>query len=400
MHLVVLRSFTVHVEGVGHVCSFALFDFDRHGDARYGAPADVDAEQRSRDGKMEMAYLNFRAQHPSWRDERGGDGLLLNLIGGADGAGAEVAATATAAAAFGGGAHADGADGADATDAGSAGAPPDGAAPPRADTVAPPPAPPTAPPALPPPPLGVAHPAAAHQPPQPAVAHSVRFADIRRTCSGPLSSGIGGGGVSALGGGGVSTLAGTGFGASALGASALQLLTRSSCHPHALHLGHSSYAPGAEHASHSHAPPHAMMALGESIEGIDATLAASVSPLSLAACSGLSGPHQAHAAASAVSPEVGTQQLTAGLYSQLDGYFASRSHAPHGATGPHGSSLGQDLEAGGGGGMRVAARLPPLVGTDNGDYELAPPDPPGGEYEMRAVAAADGPPRYVDGAPR
>jgi len=50
------------------------------------------------------------------------------------------------------------------------------------------------------------------------------------------------------------------------------------------------------------------------------------------------------------------------------------------------------LETGGGGSMRAAARLPPLVGTDNGDYELAP-DPPGGEYEMRAVAAADVPPR-------
>ena len=65
-----IQSFTVYVEGVGHVCSFALFDFERHGDARYGAPLAGVAELRSRDGKMEKAYVNFRAQHPSWRDWR------------------------------------------------------------------------------------------------------------------------------------------------------------------------------------------------------------------------------------------------------------------------------------------------------------------------------------------
>jgi autophagy-related protein 9 len=28
------RDFTVHKDGVGHVCSFAMFDFRRHGDAK------------------------------------------------------------------------------------------------------------------------------------------------------------------------------------------------------------------------------------------------------------------------------------------------------------------------------------------------------------------------------
>lgn len=28
------REFTVHVDGLGYVCSFAVFDFKRHGDAR------------------------------------------------------------------------------------------------------------------------------------------------------------------------------------------------------------------------------------------------------------------------------------------------------------------------------------------------------------------------------
>lgn len=31
------REFTVHVEGVGYVCSFAVFDFKRHGNVKVGA---------------------------------------------------------------------------------------------------------------------------------------------------------------------------------------------------------------------------------------------------------------------------------------------------------------------------------------------------------------------------
>jgi autophagy-related protein 9 len=65
------------VDGVGHVVSFALFDFQRHGDGRYGAPASGTADQQSRDGKMEKAYLSFRVHHPSWNDERGAGGSEL-----------------------------------------------------------------------------------------------------------------------------------------------------------------------------------------------------------------------------------------------------------------------------------------------------------------------------------
>ena len=28
------REYTVQVDSIGHICSFALFDFDRHGDAK------------------------------------------------------------------------------------------------------------------------------------------------------------------------------------------------------------------------------------------------------------------------------------------------------------------------------------------------------------------------------
>jgi autophagy-related protein 9 len=78
--LAFIKSFTVQVEGVGHVCGFALFDFERHGDTRYGAPVDGRAELRSRDGKMEKAYVNFKVNHPSWRHDAG-DGLLDNIVG-------------------------------------------------------------------------------------------------------------------------------------------------------------------------------------------------------------------------------------------------------------------------------------------------------------------------------
>ncbi|KAK3805013.1 MAG: APG9-domain-containing protein [Benniella sp.] len=56
------REFTVHVDGVGYVCSFAVFDFKRHGNVKYGAPADATTDQRfiSNEGKMEKSFLNFK----------------------------------------------------------------------------------------------------------------------------------------------------------------------------------------------------------------------------------------------------------------------------------------------------------------------------------------------------
>lgn len=36
--LAFVRDFTVHVDGVGHICSLAAFDLQRHGNAKYGAP--------------------------------------------------------------------------------------------------------------------------------------------------------------------------------------------------------------------------------------------------------------------------------------------------------------------------------------------------------------------------
>ncbi|PVF99063.1 APG9-domain-containing protein [Serendipita vermifera] len=77
------REFTVHVDTLGYVCSFAVFDFKRHGNIRFGAPSfgeqDIDTQEagkdgrwqederlQSKDGKMEKSFLAFKAAHPEW----------------------------------------------------------------------------------------------------------------------------------------------------------------------------------------------------------------------------------------------------------------------------------------------------------------------------------------------
>ena len=75
------REFTIHVDGLGYVCSFAVFDFKRHGNvhvcclkphfdqqklmmlihSKYGAPTKVKDERfLSKEGKMEKSFLNFK----------------------------------------------------------------------------------------------------------------------------------------------------------------------------------------------------------------------------------------------------------------------------------------------------------------------------------------------------
>ncbi|KAG0188738.1 autophagy protein atg9 [Apophysomyces sp. BC1034] len=64
------REFTVHVDGLGHVCSFAQFDFERHGNIKYGAPGQVEDDYYlSKEGKMEKSFLNFKVNNPKWQPE-------------------------------------------------------------------------------------------------------------------------------------------------------------------------------------------------------------------------------------------------------------------------------------------------------------------------------------------
>ena len=59
------REFTIHVNELGYVCSFAQYDFERHGNAKYGVPgAAVEDEYfLSKQGKMEKSFLNFKVKH-------------------------------------------------------------------------------------------------------------------------------------------------------------------------------------------------------------------------------------------------------------------------------------------------------------------------------------------------
>ncbi|PSR77611.1 hypothetical protein PHLCEN_2v7801 [Hermanssonia centrifuga] len=75
------REFTVHVDGLGYVCSFAVFDFQRHGNVKFGAPTAVSDERlMSKEGKMEKSFLNFKAAHPEWMPTDPSGSLYLSRM--------------------------------------------------------------------------------------------------------------------------------------------------------------------------------------------------------------------------------------------------------------------------------------------------------------------------------
>lgn len=75
------REFTVHVDDVGYVCSFAVFDFKRHGNMKFGAPHAVrDERLSSKEGKMEQSLLGFRAANPTWQPTDPTASLFLSRL--------------------------------------------------------------------------------------------------------------------------------------------------------------------------------------------------------------------------------------------------------------------------------------------------------------------------------
>lgn len=84
-----VKDFTVHVDGIGYVCSFALFDFSKNGNTKYGAPvvpstlaAPASSKVKdmvSNDGKMEKSFLNFKASNPDWIPDQSGSLFLQSL---------------------------------------------------------------------------------------------------------------------------------------------------------------------------------------------------------------------------------------------------------------------------------------------------------------------------------
>jgi len=77
------RDFTVHIDGLGYVCSFAVFNFERHGNVNFGAPNEVlDERLLSKQGKMEKSILNFKAAHPDWNPTDAAGSLYLTRMAG------------------------------------------------------------------------------------------------------------------------------------------------------------------------------------------------------------------------------------------------------------------------------------------------------------------------------
>ncbi|KAJ3056688.1 autophagy protein atg9 [Rhizophlyctis rosea] len=75
------REFTVHVDSLGYVCSFAVFDFRKHGNVKYGALAEGDNQYyMSNGGKMEQSFMNFKAQNPDWDPGVDGSQYLSNVL--------------------------------------------------------------------------------------------------------------------------------------------------------------------------------------------------------------------------------------------------------------------------------------------------------------------------------
>ncbi|XP_078444182.1 autophagy 9 (APG9) [Wolffia australiana] len=74
-----ISDFTVHVEGVGHVCSFSTFDFENHGNSKYGSPIMAPRERRSSQGKLEKSFLSFHNDYPTWEPDGQGQCFLENL---------------------------------------------------------------------------------------------------------------------------------------------------------------------------------------------------------------------------------------------------------------------------------------------------------------------------------
>ncbi|PKA47781.1 hypothetical protein AXF42_Ash021111 [Apostasia shenzhenica] len=74
-----ISDFTVDIEGVGHVCSLSVFDFERHGNRKYASPLDAPKKMRSSQGKMEKSFLSFQSAYPSWEPSSIGRKLLANL---------------------------------------------------------------------------------------------------------------------------------------------------------------------------------------------------------------------------------------------------------------------------------------------------------------------------------
>ncbi|CAF3406257.1 unnamed protein product [Rotaria socialis] len=67
-----LRNFTVDVQGVGDVCSFAQLDITKHGDLKWFVPTRPKSPSNTdggitNDGKLELSLMHFHHTNPNWQ---------------------------------------------------------------------------------------------------------------------------------------------------------------------------------------------------------------------------------------------------------------------------------------------------------------------------------------------
>lgn len=72
-----VKKHSVENEDLGYICSYATFDFQKYGDINYGS-AYEGTDFKSKNGKMEKSFLNFKKQYPDWT-VNGGDELVENI---------------------------------------------------------------------------------------------------------------------------------------------------------------------------------------------------------------------------------------------------------------------------------------------------------------------------------
>lgn len=75
-----VRQFSENKPGIGCVCSLSTFDFQKHGNAKYGAPVTSRKNNRSRQGKMEKSFVSFTSRYPTWEPDSGGKEMLQGLV--------------------------------------------------------------------------------------------------------------------------------------------------------------------------------------------------------------------------------------------------------------------------------------------------------------------------------
>jgi len=61
-----MQRFTIHHPRIGYVCKFAQFNLRENGNLKYGSIYDVNIEDQSKYGKLEMSLINFKETYPEW----------------------------------------------------------------------------------------------------------------------------------------------------------------------------------------------------------------------------------------------------------------------------------------------------------------------------------------------